>query len=51
VSRAAPMDRVRERLSDRYPRSVWIQSVAESPIIEKVYISTEAGLPLFRRHD
>ena len=45
---AMAMAEVQEKLTDRYLQYLWIQSVAENPKIEKVYIATEAGLPIFR---
>lgn len=48
---AAAMDQVQEKLTDRYLQYLWIESVAQNPAIEKVYIATEAGLPIFRRQE
>lgn len=45
---ALAMAEVKEKLTDRYLQYLWIQSVAENPNIEKVYIATEGGLPIFR---
>ncbi len=46
---ALAMAEVQEKLTDRYLQYLWIQSVASNPKIEKVYIATEAGLPIFRQ--
>ncbi len=48
---ALAMAEVQEKLTDRYLQYLWIQSVAENPKIEKVYIATEAGLPIFRQQN
>ena len=48
---ALAMAEVQEKLTDRYLQYLWIQSVAENPNIEKVYIATEAGLPIFKQQN
>ncbi|HEB90233.1 MAG TPA: prohibitin family protein [Deltaproteobacteria bacterium] len=48
---ALAMAEVQEKLTDRYLQYLWIQSVAENPNIEKVYIATELGLPLFKEQE
>jgi regulator of protease activity HflC (stomatin/prohibitin superfamily) len=48
---ALAMAEVQEKLTDRYLQYLWIQAVAENPNIEKVYIATEVGLPIFKQQN